>query len=99
MPQPESKLSRKIMDLLRSNGAFCFKVWGSDHTMAGLPDIIVCYQGKFYGFETKVPEKRAHTSARQDYVHGLIQASGGVACVVTSPHEALDIMLGKSGSN
>src|SRR4249920_3292201 len=93
MAQKESRLSQKIMTELRQHGAFVFKVWGNDQMLAGLPDIICCYQGHFYGFETKMPGKRQHTSARQDYVHELIRNSGGVAVVVTSVQEALDIML------
>lgn len=74
---------------LRAEGYFCFKVHGSEHMMAGLPDIIVCAMGRFIGLETKMPEKRSNTSPRQDYVHGLIRESGGIAAVVTSSEEAL----------
>jgi hypothetical protein len=77
------------MKELRLKGYFCFKVHGSEHMMAGLPDIIVCVEGKFLGLETKVPGKEYNTSARQDYVHGLIEAAGGSAVVVSSVAEAL----------
>lgn len=76
------------MTSLRLEGWFCFKVHGSEHMMAGLPDIIVCAEGHFIGLETKLPEKRSNTSPRQDYVHGLISESGGHAFVVTSVEEA-----------
>lgn len=89
MSQPESKLSRKIMDRIRAEGYFCFKVHGSEYMMAGLPDIIVCAQGLFIGLETKMPLERSNTSMRQDYVHGLIRAADGIAQVVCSPDEAL----------
>lgn len=89
MSQPESKLSRKIMDALRLEGAFCFKVHGSEHMMAGLPDIIVCVEGRFLGLEVKMPGKEDNTSARQDYVHGQIRAAGGRAVVVSSVGQAL----------
>lgn len=92
MTQAESKLSRDIMKKLRIEGYFCFKVHGSEHMMAGLPDIIVCAQGYFIGLETKMPQKRDNTSPRQDYVHGLITDAGGTAAVVTSPHEALEVV-------
>jgi Holliday junction resolvase len=87
--QPEAKLSRKIMDALRSHGAFCFKVWGSEHMMAGLPDIIGCYQGVFFAFETKMPAKRSNTSRRQEHVMGMIRQAGGISQVVCSAREAL----------
>lgn len=92
MAQRESKLSRDIMKALRLEGWFCFKVHGSEHMMAGLPDIIVCAEGYFIGLETKHPETRGATSARQDYVHCLITEAGGKAQVVTSPAEAVAVV-------
>lgn len=90
MSQRESKLSRKIMDELRMQGYFCFKVHGSEFMMAGLPDIIVCAKGRFIGLETKLPDSRGNTSPVQRLVHTKIQHAGGVAVVVCSPQEALD---------
>lgn len=89
MAQRESKLSRQIIKDLKAHGGFWFKVWGNEHMMAGLPDIIGCYRGLFISFETKMPGKREDTSKRQDYVHGLIHKAGGVAQVITSSDEAL----------
>lgn len=92
MAQPEAKLSREIMKELRLHGWFCFKVHGSEHMMAGLPDIIVCADGLFIGLETKMPSKRGNTSPRQDFVHGQIRAANGVAEVVSSPVEAVRLV-------
>lgn len=92
MAQRESRRSRKIMDRLRIEGWFCFKVHGTEMVMAGLPDIICCAEGLFLGLETKNPESRENTSARQDYVHSLIRDAGGVAQVVTSPDDAVRVV-------
>lgn len=92
MTQAESKLSRSIMDALRMDGHFCFKVHGSETMMAGLTDIIVCAEGLFIGLETKMPGKRHNTSARQKYVIGKIREAGGVAEVVTSVDEARSVV-------
>lgn len=89
--QPEARLSRNIMRDLRAHGFFCFKVHGGPTMMAGLPDIIVCANGVFVGLEVKMPSEREETSPRQRYVHKLIKKSHGIAVVVCSPHEALDI--------
>lgn len=89
MTQRESKLSRDIMRALTLEGAFCFKVWGNEHQMAGVPDIVGCYQGFFFGFETKNPESRDKVSLRQSYVMSLIEKAGGLANVVCTPAEAL----------
>ncbi len=90
--QKESKLSRRIMNQLRDEGVFCFKVHGSEHMMSGLPDIIACVDGLFVGLEVKLPGEADQTSARQDYIHTRIRAAQGVAEVVTSPEEALGVV-------
>jgi Holliday junction resolvase len=90
--QPESRLQRKIQTAIRAEGHFVFKVHGSEFMMAGLPDLIVCAQGYFIGLEVKLPSTRSNTSARQVYVHQLINDAGGKAVVVCSPEEALDVI-------
>lgn len=92
MGQPEARLSRQIMTALRARGIFCFKVHGTELVMAGLPDIIACVDGKFVALETKMPAKRANTSARQDFVHSQIRSAGGIVEVVTSVDEALAVV-------
>lgn len=89
MSQRESALSRRIMEALRLEGYFCFKVHGSEYMMAGLPDVIVCAEGKFIGLETKLPESRGNVSPVQRLVHTKIENAGGVAEVVCSIPEAL----------
>lgn len=90
MAQREAKLSRHIMEGLRREGYFCFKVHGGATMMAGLPDIIVCAEGIFVGLETKNPESRSNVSAIQKHVHGKIEEAGGFVAVVCSVNEALD---------
>ena len=80
------------MTQLRKEGAFCFKVWGSEHMMAGLPDIIGCFKGRFFAFETKLPEKRSNTSLIQERIMAKIRAAGGVAQVVCTWQEAVDAL-------
>ncbi len=92
MSQAESKLSRRIMEALRLKGYFCFKVHGSEYMMAGLPDIVVCAEGRFIGLETKLPSTRGNVSPVQRLVHSKIEHAGGAAYVVCSPQEALDII-------
>lgn len=92
MAQRESRLSRVIQTSLRSHGAFVFKVWGSEMMMAGLPDLIGCYQGRFFGLETKMPEKRSNTSAVQELIMAKIRKAGGISQVICSAEEALNAL-------
>jgi len=80
------------MEALRLEGYFCFKVHGSEYMMAGLPDIIVCAEGRFIGLETKMPQSRDNVSPSQRVVHSKIENAGGTAKVVCSPEEALNVV-------
>lgn len=92
MAQPESRRSREIQQLLRAQGWFCFKVHGNEHVMAGLPDIICCAEGFFYGIETKEPGREGNTSGRQRYVHTKIIDAGGLAFVASSKERVVEII-------
>ena len=95
MAQRESRLSKRIADVLREAygfDLFIFKVWGSDHMMAGLPDLVGCVQGLFFGLEVKHPETRENVSPRQEFVHTQIRNAGGICAVVTTPSEALEVL-------
>lgn len=93
MAQPEARLSRLIMAALRARGAFVFKVWGSDHMMAGLPDIIGCYRGRFIAVETKMPGGRLST--RQVYVITKLREAGARVVVAHSVSEAMQVLDGE----
>lgn len=90
--QREGRISTHIMDALRAEGYFCFKVHGSEYMPAGLPDILVCAHGLFIGLETKVPEKRENVSAVQRLMHERIRKAGGFVGVVCGAAEALEVV-------
>lgn len=100
MSQPESKLSRAIMDELRARGVWCMKIHGGPTMMAGAPDIVACVPvwvdgndgqyivGLFIGFETKTPSGK-QPSAIQQRVHDNIRAAYGQVFVVRSVQDAI----------
>lgn len=81
------------MSALRQRGAFVFKIWGSEHMMAGLPDIIGCYRGRFIAVETKMPGNT--TSTRQRYVIAKLREAGARVVVAHSVAEALNVLDGE----
>jgi hypothetical protein len=90
--QRESKLSRRIMDALKEEyreRVFVFKVWGNEMQVAGLPDILGCLDGMYFGLESKLPESRDKVSPKQEFIHTQITNAGGRVAVVCSPGEAL----------
>jgi len=90
--QPEALLGHKIRAALQAKGAFVFKVHGSGMMMAGLPDLIVCYRGKFIGLEVKMPGNKA--SKVQALIHRKIVLAGGDVAVVYNVEEALNLLEG-----
>lgn len=57
--------------------------------MSGLPDIIACVDGMFVGLETKLDTK---VTEIQSLIHEKIVEAGGVAVVVHTKQEALDVV-------
>lgn len=95
MTQKESRLSRRIIDALKAeygHDIFLFKVHGGPMMMAGLPDIIGCYRGMFFAFETKLPDHGNKPSERQSYVHRVMTRAGARVAVPQSTADALDSM-------
>jgi hypothetical protein len=92
--QPESRIVKKIKEYLESRGARVFKIHGGDNPFqeVGIPDLIVCYQGKFLGLEVKLPGEKPSTV--QQVVLKQIRASGGIAAVVTSVSDVVPLLDG-----
>jgi hypothetical protein len=92
MSQPESRLQRKIQKALKDqygSEIFIFKIHGGPLMMAGLPDLIGCIRGIFFGIEVKMPESIDNVSAIQQRVHARIRRAGGVVEVASSVPDAL----------
>lgn len=84
--QPEARIGHKIRAALEARGAFVFKVHGGPMMMAGLPDLIVCYKGRYIGLEVKTATGKV--SKVQELIHRKIRAAGGYCAVVRSVDEA-----------
>ena len=51
---PEAKVKHQVYKILRKNGAYYFSPIMNGYGKSGVPDIIVCYNGKFVGIDTLV---------------------------------------------
>lgn len=79
----ESAFQKKVLKYLREKvGGYWVKIHVSSYQLEGEPDIMGCYQGRFYAFELK--QGKNTTSELQEYKLGKIAENGGVALVVTS---------------
>jgi hypothetical protein len=82
--QPEGKLVANARSLLRDRGARAFKIMGDAESFqeVGIPDLLVCYRGRFIGAEAKMPGN--HPTAKQMAVLNEIVESGGYGLVFTT---------------
>lgn len=82
----EREIVKMIMAYLKTvPGCFCWKEHGGMYGTAGIPDIIACIDGRFYGFEVKTD--RGKPTKLQEATIRKIIAAGGTALVVRSVHE------------
>lgn len=88
--QPEGKLSTKIMKAWRAEGAFCYKVHGSEYQPAGIPDISGVVKGRSVWCETKMPGNAP--SKIQKYRINKIRSAGGHVVVAYSVQQALEMI-------
>ena len=87
----EKDLIAKISNYLKSvNDLFFWKEHGGQYGTAGIPDLIVCYKGKFIAFEAKVGKNKA-TPLQDATIKRIIQA-GGYALVVRTLDEVKEII-------
>lgn len=71
---------------------FFWKEHGGQYGTAGIPDIIVCYKGRFVGLEAKVG-KNQPTKLQAATIDKIRQA-GGTASVVRSVDDVKQIIKG-----
>ena len=80
-PPLERYIVKKSLERLRTRGGFWIKVHGSPFQIAGIPDIIGCYKGRFIAIEAK-RDAAGKPTLLQAYVMKKIRAAGGVTALI-----------------
>lgn len=92
MVTPESKVKRKVADLLKKYKVYYFFPAMGAFGRAGVPDIIGCYRGYFFAVECKAGKGK--TTALQDAEIDKIRRAGGKAFVINESNiDMLEIYL------
>ena len=87
----EKEIVTQIMRHLKTvPGCFAWKQHGGMYGVAGLPDVICCYRGRFVAFEVKTPTGKL--SKIQGITIQRIREAKGEAFKVTSVEEAKRIL-------
>lgn len=84
---PEVKVKKQVKAVLEQLGAYYFFPVANGYTRAGIPDIIVCYRGRFIGIEVKAGKNVP--TALQERELSLIRKSGGAAYVINEKNISL----------
>ena len=77
---PEAKVKKKIVAVLKQHKAYFFYPVTGGYGRSGVPDIIVCYNGRFIGIECKAGTNKPTPLQEKNLKD--IQAAGGVSLVV-----------------
>lgn len=77
---PESKVKKKVTDLLKQRGAYYFYAFTGGYGKSGVPDIIGCYRGYFFAVECKAGKNKP--TLLQEKNLREIREAGGVAFVI-----------------
>ena len=89
----EADIVKAIMKYLKTvPNCFCWKEHGGMYGTAGIPDIIACIEGHFFGFEVKTDKGKP--TALQTVTIRKILAAGGTAAVVRSVDEVRALIEG-----
>ena len=77
---PEAKVKKKVTNILKEFGAYYFYPVTGGYSKSGVPDIVGCYNGRFFGIECKAGKNKP-TPLQQKNLSD-IDSSGGIAIVI-----------------
>lgn len=77
---PESKVKKQVVEVLKREGAYYFYPVTGGFGRSGVPDIIGCFCGRFFGIECKAGTNKP--TALQEAEMARIRLAGGSTLVV-----------------
>ena len=77
---PEAKVKKKVVAILKEMGAYYFYPVTGGYGQSGVPDIVGCYQGRFFGIECKAGKNKP-TPLQEKNLKQIAEA-GGVSLVI-----------------
>lgn len=87
----EADIVRAILRYLKTvDQCFSWKEHGGMYGTAGIPDIICCCRGRFYGFEVKT--ETGKPTGLQEAAIRKINEAGGTAAIVRSVDDVRSIL-------
>ncbi len=90
---PEAKVKKKVVAHLKTLGAYYFYPVTGGYGKSGVPDIIGCYEGKFFGIECKAGKNKP--TPLQEKNLNDIKLNHGIALVINETN--IDDVLSEIG--
>src|SRR5512137_2064482 len=90
-PPLERTVVKQTLTKLRARGGFWIKIHGSPFQIAGIPDILGCYKGRFIAFEVK-RDATGRPTRLQEFQMEKIRAAGGFATLIFTAQQALNLL-------
>jgi hypothetical protein len=89
---PEGRVKAGIKAWLTERRIWFYMPVQNGMGVAGIPDIIACWHGRFIAIECKAPGKAKNTTKLQDFQLASIRESGGYAFVTDSLEHFVEAM-------
>ena len=87
----EKEIENEIKTYIASRGGLCYKIHGGDlYQETGIPDLLCCWGGLFFGIEVKDP--KGVPSAMQLAQGARIKKAHGHFIIATSLQDVLDYL-------
>ena len=77
---PEAKVKKRVVNVLKENGAYYFFPATGGYGRSGVPDVIGCYRGVFFAIECKAGTNKP--TALQEAEMRKIREANGFTLVV-----------------
>ena len=90
----EKRIENEIKAFIKGRGGLCYKIHGGDlYQETGIPDLLVCWNGLFFGIEVKDPQGKP--SLIQLAQGARIQKAGGHFIIAKSVQDVKDYIKEK----
>lgn len=80
MSGPEKTFENKIKKYFSERGAWVLKTWSNGIQRSGVPDLLICYKGRFIALEVKAEHGRP--SELQIYNIEKLKEAGAIARII-----------------
>lgn len=84
----ERSQNRKVAVWLKGKGIYFIKHYGCAYSRVGVPDFLICLEGKFVGVEMKDRGKKP--TVRQEIELNKIRELGGIAAWFDNAEDAIN---------